>query len=244
MDNNLLVNEILTRVSAKLSELEARSYVTNKRKILILTEQHGKICHELLENPRLQSCCQIECALLKEYNCDLNEYDTVVIYNISNNALAKIAGGIGDTPFTCMASKAILMGKKIYIPNQEIELYQYAQTAPTAYYAMLNDKLKLLRDSGVIFCQAEDLEQIFAGSEQPRTGQKISGIANGEGKRIAIDKKVITELDIKKFYSNDVSCLCIPSKAILTDLAKEYLSSKRIEIEREPCMNGKQRDRI
>jgi hypothetical protein len=58
---------------------------------------------------------------------------------------------------------------------------------------------------------------------------------------IRIDKKVITERDLKKLAGDGVNCICINSNAILTDLAKEYLNYKKIMMEREPSTGRKQR---
>lgn len=233
MDYKQLVDEILIRVAAKMADLEGDSSAANKRRILILTEHHGIICHELLENTKLQTCCQMDCALQKEYNCDLEDYDAIVIYNLTNHALSKLAGGIIDTPFTSLASKAILMGKRVLVPTEEIELYLYEKTAPDAYYAMMCDKLKLLQDSGVTICRNCELENILAGSCQSSECLKKEKSKTSERKYTKIEKKVITERDLKILTANGATCISINSNAILTDLAKEYLNTRKIAIERE-----------
>jgi ethanolamine utilization protein len=247
MDKNRLVDEILERVSVKLADLESRNSITNKKRILILAEQHGTKCHELLDNSNLQTCLHTECALLKEYNCDIMDYDAVVIYHLSINALSKLASGVCDTPFISLASKAILMGKKVVIPNEEIELNQYEQTAPSAYYAMMNEKLRLLKDSGVIFCSYSDVESILMGDcQKPACCVKETNSINEtnpmkERKTVKVDKKIITERDLKKFELESLDSICINSNSILTDLAKDYLNYKKIEIVRELTTGRKQR---
>lgn len=233
MDHKQLVDEILTRVTAKMADLEKDKQAAGKRQILILAEQHGTICHELLENTKLKNCCYLDCALLNEYDCDLTDYEAVVIYNLSISALGKLAVGITDTPFTSLAAKAILMGKKVFVPTEEIELYRYEKTAPNAYYTMLCDKLRLLQASGVTVCPGCELERILADcSRLPECLKKNPGIAE-ERKHAKIDKKVITEKDIKAVTADGTACISINSNAILTDLAKEYSNNRRIVIERE-----------
>lgn len=244
MDYKQLVDEILKRVAAKMVDLESDNQSANKmnkRRILILTEQHGTICHELLENSKLQTSCRLECALQNEYNCDLKDYEAVVIYNLSNSALSKLAGGIMDTPFINLASKAILLGMKVLVPTEEIELYQYEKTAPDAYYAMMCDKLKLLQNSGVTVCKHCELENILAGcSQSPECLKKNLSLAE-ERKYAKIDKKVITEKDIKSVTADGATFISINRNAILTDLAKEYLNTRKVVIERENSSGREQR---
>ena len=240
MDYNQLVDEILTRVALKIASLDEEKSTTNQKRALILTEEHGIICHELLEHKRLQSYCHVDCALYLDYQCDLVNYDTVIIYNFTNQVLSKLAGGILDTPLLSLASKAILMGKRILIPTEEIELYRYEKTAPKAYYVMMSDKLKLLQESGVMFCPAVDLEKILTGNYQRPEAQKVEVSKGCETRYAKIEKKIVTEKDIKTFTANGINSIGINSNAILTDLAKEYLNTRGIRVERENSSGRKQ----
>lgn len=132
------------------------------------------------------------------------------------------------------------MGKKVLIPTEEIELYQYEQTAPGAYYAMMGEKLKLLKDSGVTFCGHNDLEHIFKGSCPNPVCPKEEPNITKERKKVKIDKRIITESDLKKLTGDGINCICINCNTILTDLAKDYLKNRKIEIEREPSTGRKQ----
>ena len=233
MDYNQLVDEILMRVAAKMAALESDPKSSNKRKILILTQQHGTICHELLENQKLLSSCQIDCALQMEYQCKVEDYDAIVVYNLTNQALCKLADASADTPFTGLAIQAILMGRRIYIPTEEIELYRYENTAPSAYYAMMKNKLKLLQDSGVILCANKDLENLLTSSCQSLECLREEPSKEVERVYTKIDKKIITEKDLKVLTESGTTCIIIKSNAILTDLAKEYLNTRKITVERE-----------
>ena len=75
MDTDALISEICRRVMEKAAALEAQEQDTAKPKILILTEKHGEICHETLENQILTGKYQTECALLKGYDCKAEDYE-------------------------------------------------------------------------------------------------------------------------------------------------------------------------
>lgn len=66
-------------------------------------------------------------------------------------------------PIPVWAAQAILTGKRVYVPTEEVELYRYASTAPAAYYAMMKERLDLLLTSGVVVCSKHNLEGLLLG---------------------------------------------------------------------------------
>lgn len=257
MDFDLLVDEIVSRVSAKIEQAEqarATSIVRDdKPRLLILTQQHGDICHRMLESARLLEYYHTECALLKEYDCDPAAYEAVIIFNLTNDALCKLACGMCDTPFTALAQKLILSGKKAFIPQEEIELFQYQQTAPAAYYAMMAEKLALLQASGVTVCPAAGLEDAILNGEtaciactcaaETETAAAPEPIAAPQdklvpetapetGAEVEITKKVISEKDMIAACVRGVTRVRIRADAIVTDLAREYVEPRNVVLVR------------
>jgi hypothetical protein len=238
MDDKRLVDEILNRVLAKMQ-------ISNKPKLLILTEDHGTSCHEVLESKTLLERYDTECACIKNYELDVAKYEAVVLFQLNNTALSKIASGICDSPFLNMVSQAILIGKKIYVPVEEVELYQYKNVAPAVYYDMMLEKINFLKSCGVIFCKREQLEiaildQKVILTEEPEMPVQKKAIespsvvnTHSTGKSVDLDKKVITEKDVEKAYSDGAAIICISSKAILSDLAKEFAKNRNIEFQRK-----------
>lgn len=237
MDKDAFINEICKKVQERLAVYE------NKPKLLILTARHGEICHQMLENPVLKERYQTECALLKEYCCDMDSYEIIVAYNLSNAALGKIANGIFDDDYTALFGQAILSGKKIYLPREEVELYSYCDKAPAAYYQRLLSNLRLLQDSGVIIAPGQELVKlILTGSldESAKTAGTCPAADTVPGKEYIIAKHVITEKDVTASRAENAGILVVNKKAILTDLAKEYAHKQNMIIERrEISSSGK-----
>lgn len=264
MDFNALVDEIVTRVAQKMDgaapaglhdkvaammageEPEEPAAEEEKAydgpKLLVLTQCHGTHCHQMLESKRLVARYVTECALAKEYNCDIAEYDVIILYNLSCEALTKIAEGAGDTPFTSLAVRAILMGKKIVAVREDVELYDYKGTAPAVYYGMMMEKIKLLEHSGVVFCDRDCVEDVVMGSEAtvsaagakcetPQPPQECcSEPAPQKCCEVTLTKKVITEKDVTAAHGEGASVIRVSAKAIVTELAKDYAHERRIEI--------------
>lgn len=231
MDIDTLVSEICRRVQDKMEafeEQEARCKSSQGQvnpKLLILTRAHGTRCHEALESSRLAEYYELDCALQEDYDCDIACYEAVIAYNLSNEVLGKIANGIFDNGYTRLFGEALLSGKKVFLPREEVELYQYRDKAPALYYKRLLSNLKLLMDSGVVIAPNQELQTIIL------TGNPGSNIP--EEKEICIAKHIITEKDITAAHEERAEVIAVDIKAILTDLAKEYANKQKIAIVRK-----------
>ncbi|NCB28424.1 MAG: hypothetical protein EOM63_01490 [Clostridia bacterium] len=253
MDFDALVNEIVARVAAKLEENEGTASTVvsdDKPRLLILTQQHGDFCHTMLESARLGEYYHTECALLQDYDCDPASYEAVILFGLTNEALGKLAGGVCDTPFTTLAQKLILAGKKIFVPAEEIELFQYEQTAPPAYYAMMESKLTFLKSAGFTVCPKAQLESAILGGESTAAAVALSGAApapmapapvpipvvetaSATPVEATVSKRVVSEKDMIAACRPGVTVLRVQHNAIITDLARDYAKMRRIEIIRD-----------
>ena len=135
MDFNQLVEEIVARVAAKIEAESAPVAVpvdSGKPKLLILTQEHGTLCHQMLESPRLAEYYQTECALLQDYQCALESYEAVILFGLDLELMGRLSGGLCETPASRLAQKALLLSKKVFVPQETVELLKYADSAPAA----------------------------------------------------------------------------------------------------------------
>lgn len=246
MERSELVDQIVARVSAKLAErgvsVEAdqiRAVIDGEKKpgLLILTERHGERCDELLNSAELKRSYRTSCALLEHYEVDWKEIDAVILFGLTNAALAKIAGGAADTEFTALAQRAILEGKRIYAVREEVELFRYEGTAPGPYYEMLGGKLRLLEESGVRVLSSGEIEAELSGGAAAVSGscapaEKSAAAperaAGAEEKEISFSKRVITERDVIEADKKGVSRIRLSPGNILTDLARDAAKVRNI----------------
>lgn len=231
MEYSELVRQIAERVSAYLE-----SDCCNKKRLLILTQEHGTECHKALECPKLNEHFSTECALLNEYGCDVDGCEGVVLFNLTNAALSRIVSGICDTPYTSAAAKALLLGKPVWVPKEEIELLKYDASSP--YGKMMYENLRRLESFGVTVCSYNDLsDTIIDGtcseSACPKAGPAVC-CEDAPAKNICKDflcsKKVITEKDMVSARSEGADRVLVGQKTIVTDLAREYARAYDIEI--------------
>ena len=228
MDFSQLVEQIALKVADKIAEEEAgiNTYGGAKPRLLVLTQEHGEKCHEILESTKLCQEFDTCCALLSEYTCCEDDFDVLVLFNLTNETMAKVSAGICTSPYEKAVCKAILSGKRIYVPNCAVELHSYKDCAPVKYYAMMEEKIDFLKQSGVVFCDYDQLEGVICGeciaekpcSEKIRTAQK----------EYTISKKVITERDVIESNKAGCTALCVHKNAIVTELAKDAMKSRGI----------------
>lgn len=242
MDQNALIEEIVARVAAKMAEIEKPAPDTetsgsdNRPGLLILTHNHGEVCHSIFDSGCLGQQYRIECALLQNYEVNMDDYQVVVLFDLSNEALGKLASGICDTPYTRLAAQAILLGKRIYVPVEQIELFRYAKTAPKPYFAMLQEKLALLTSSGLVVSKMDDLERCVLAEQCAPCIEKSAAAPIQEApaqKEYRLRKRVITERDVSEASTAKANCIHIPAKSIVTDLARDYARSRDISLIRE-----------
>ena len=260
MDFDKLVEEIVARVSARLAAVEEPVICAPecKPKLLILTAEHNTTCHDMLDSKRLSAYYDMECALMSEYQCNIADYEAVILFDLTIEAMTRLAGGVCDTPFTALAQKAILLGKKIFVPQEAVELLGYAETIPKAYYEMLQSKLDLLKASGMMVCAAGSLEDVIltgeAKPEEPAAPAAPAApvvsaptpattpapvccaapiptpIPPTAGKEAEITKRIVTERDLAAACDREVSVVHVKERAIVTDLARDYAGTRGITI--------------
>ena len=247
MDQSMLIDEILARVAAKLAAAEdapgtgedpAGEPSAEKPGLLVLCQTEDQCCCQMLSSCALKERFNITCVCRPEETVDLSAQSCVVLCQLTNDVLSKLALGICDTPYTRLASQAILMGKRVYILTEQVELYRYATTAPAPYYAALEAHLNLLTASGVVICSQSNLELALTGDAAPAAKQPecpapapAPAPCGGAEKVLELNKRVLTEKDVSNAAADKVTCIRLPAKCILTALAKDCAKDRGIRLE-------------
>lgn len=263
MDRNEMLEQIIARVAEKLvlageavsgsEEVLGRQPDPALPGLLILTQGHGTDCHSLLESSRIKERYHTCCALLAENQVELEGVEAVVLFDLTIDAMCKIASGILDTPYTELAGKALLLGKKLYVPKEAVELNQYPAGNLGSYQCMLQAKLTKLVSWGLKICPMDQLEDRILG-EAPEAAEKAVQEQPGkeackaaaeaakkeapcekaaEEKEIVFTKRVISERDIIEANRDNVKVIRITERNILTALAKDAASARNIRLIRE-----------
>ena len=244
MDMDLLIELAVRAVKAYLEKegitgasLEAKPAKT----ALILTEDH---CGECCSMEKYDSeLCKVSCALAQNYEVSVDDYDSIVLFNMTNSNLFKIANGCTDNKFLALAAEAILKGKRVIMVKEEVEILKYEETAPKALYNNIYKNLQILLDSGVELVAADDVKNaICDGVEAPAPvkeevkAEKAEAAPAAAPKAVSDDsvlvltKRVVTERDVKDAFAKHYKKIQLPEKPVITYLAKDTAFELGIEL--------------
>lgn len=262
MEKKERMEQIIARVAKELARtgetvtadrvLEALETLGRLPGLLALTSEHGGRCHKLLESSRIGERYRTCCALTQDYQVDPEQYDVVVLFNLTTEAMCRIASGITDTPYTKLAARALLSGKRLYVPREEVELYQYPAGEAGSYSCMMQGKLTKLVSWGLRICPMDQLEDRIleeassaesggCAAAEPCRAAGEARAAAGEGgpervleeKEITFSKRAITERDILEASRDHVKVIRITGRNILTALARDAVLSRNIRLVEE-----------
>lgn len=251
MDFDALVDELANRVLAALAEQEvAQKPATacsttgfctadapeSQKPILIGLTQDSALppCRfTLLESVRVKEKYRIKCAQKCGYDVDVAGCEAVVLHDLTNESLAKIASGICDTPYTKIVSQALLLGKPVYLMQDQIELYDYRKTAAKPYYKMFRAQLGLLEESGLMIICPDKAEDILVNGVACSATCSSDPVSTVSDKTIKLDNHLVSERSIADACLAGATRIIVDIKAIVTDLAKEYAQNHQVELVRE-----------
>lgn len=238
MDMDLLIELAVRAVKAYLEKegISGEAVAAPEKSALILTENHcGETCSMEKYNSEL---CKVSCALAQNYEVNIDDYDSIVLFNMTNSNLFKIANGCTDNKFLALAAEAILKGKRVLMVKEDVELLKYEETAPKALYNNIYKNLQILLDSGVKLVAADDVKDaICEGASKPVKKEENKPVkadapepAKGPESVLVLTKRVITERDIKEAAAKHYSKIQLPEKPVITYLAKDTAFELGIEL--------------
>ena len=246
MDMDLLIELAVRAVKAYLEKegitgasLEAKPAKT----ALILTEDH---CGECCSMEKYDSeLCKVSCALAQNYEVSVDDYDSIVLFNMTNSNLFKIANGCTDNKFLALAAEAILKGKRVLMVKEDVEILKYEGTKATALYNNIYKNLQILLDSGVKLVSAEDVKDVICeGADAPAepAREEVKAVeaasapvaaapkAESDDSVLVLTKRVITERDIREAAAKHYKKVQLPEKPVITYLAKDTALELGIEL--------------
>lgn len=230
MDPDSLVDEIARRVIERIGgrEIAAGSNTGNigltgqKAAALVLSCRNAGRYRAQLGSLAVSHRYEIDYLCANERQVDISRYEAVVLLDLSLDALAEMACGTADRGYSLLAEKALLLGKRIIVPRQEVELFRFKDTAPERYYKMMLEKLNFLTDSGVVFCEADELEAQLLSQNAPKAACELE-----------LNRSLITEADVKSAATDGTVCLLVHKNALITALAADCAKQHAITIKRK-----------
>jgi ethanolamine utilization protein len=211
-----LIDEILKAVESKLQSKMPSNIPDEIPKILLITRLDHCKCRTFLQGEEFKDKCIID---VPEPDADysVDDYDEIVIRDLDLESISKLTSGMFDSPYLKKIGDCILRGKKITVVQEDLDTFKYRESAPKAFLAMFDEKLATLKEWGFNISAKQQILDRLSKKKVGNTG-------------FVLEKKVITEADVMKAYNAGYKIINTCSKAIFTDIAKEYVERHNIEV--------------
>ena len=161
-----------------------------------------------------------------EINVLIEQTDALILPNLSINSAAKIATCISDTYLTFAASQFVLKNKPVIAatnnccPKDQERIARDNAPLNEFYNNKMIENMEMLEKYGVQFTYARNInKKVVSLTTSPQLVNQNTSCT---------DKKILTQADIAEYSNNSV--LNISRQCRLTDLAKETLRSRHIEV--------------
>lgn len=223
MEINDLIEEIVRRVEIKLENEMQRNKICKRDKILVINRFYHQDCNPLKYMQSFDGIYEFDYAKNSRFQNNPDNYDLVLVADVDNSVLSKIASGIFDDEYLSLLHKSILLGKNIIISKDSIEFYQYYDTEPTAFLNYFQTKADLIKSWGIKIFSDKEISE-FLKLEKIKSHSKYQ--VHGKDLR----KRVLTKKDIIDALDESQASITILPNTIVTHIAEEFANENKINI--------------
>lgn len=223
MDMEKLVAEIVKRVEEILR--------AQRSKVLVITRLNHQGCQVIKNRQTISEEYKTHYAIDSQYEVNPKEYEEIIIYDLDNENLSKITLGIFDNSYLRLINKCLLLGKKITLVKDDIEIFKYKDTVQDKFSEFFKDKIDILLQWGMnLDTEEEILNRLSMGNSQEKLVRDHRE-KKEQVKENLLTKKVVTERDVEDSFREGNKKIFIGEKTLVTDMAREYAQKKGISIE-------------
>lgn len=165
----------------------------------------------------------------------IDNYESIVIEGLTNFELVSSALLVPGTNVSKLILKGRLTGKTIYIEKESIEYKKHKSIIDKGLERKLEHYVDCLRDYGVKILKAQEIvEDIKAHNGNVNLNNETNVKSACQSKdQCRLDKKLITEQDLKKLIQQGHKIIQISKGSIITPLAKDYIKTNNMSLFKE-----------
>lgn len=229
MELNAIIDQVTKEVMQYMNQIE------QKPEILMLAEKHSTKCHKLLKK---YNELGLACGVMTEKENSLDDIKVIILFDITNDVLYKLAQGCSETPYLKLASQALLRGKQVILVKEEIEIFKYEKSAPSLYFNKIMEHLDFLEKCGVavacekdipLYLEVRKLErQIKEETKKELEPKQSAETFTVQSATVKINKRLITEREVQEAVRNGAKVIAVMPRAIITQLAKDAIQTYNI----------------
>ncbi|MEW8993948.1 TIGR02536 family ethanolamine utilization protein [Clostridium sp.] len=227
MDYDKLVDLIVKEVYKKLEE-------TNKKNIRHKT---AVIIGDVELDPITKANLNEEYRMIY-YGEEALEADIAVVSRLSIKSMANIATLTGINEEENFIINMLLAGKRVYVLENGLEYRKYKNTAPRALYNKYLSFEKELKVYGIDIVEViEKVEDKTTRKEEYKKAKEVSVLETSDSisEEMSFEirnKKLISEMDLRKPFMNGMKSVVIDKKSIITPLANDFIRIHDLKVKR------------
>ncbi len=235
MELNAIIDQVTREVIRYMDQIE------KKPEIILLTQDQGIKGQKLLER---YTKLGVNCGLMTQKKDELDTVKTIILFNITNDVLYKLANGCSETPYLKLASDAVLQGKQVILVKEEVEIFKYEKSAPALYFNRMMEHLEFLKKCGVdiayekdipLYVEAQKLKEQIEEEEGQEQGLRLAlkqkekvEISSVKHTVLKLNKKLITEREVQEAVRKGAEVIEVMPRVIITQLAKDTIRSHNL----------------
>lgn len=226
----LITKEVMRRIKLTMEENNKKE---EGNKTILILENSKDLCPIVKKNLNENEISVDYIDNMK----GIETYEYILIQNLSNNELINISKGYANSDKEKMIINILLKGKNIYALGKGLEYKNYENTSSRALLEVFKSYKNNLTSFGVTFTS---LRAIIENIKSNKNLKEVCHREKSEDKlqnnkciKKTIDKKLISEMDIKNIEKEGIKEITISKKSIVTPLAKDFARVNNIDIKIE-----------
>lgn len=228
MDNDKLI-ELITKEVMKRIKLMVE--VNNNNKKVLILEKSENLC-PVVKKILAENEMSVDSI---DSMGNLDNYEFILIQNLSNNELINIAQGYQNSEKEKAIIDILLKGKKVYGLEKGLEYKEYEDVAPKGLIEVFQGYKEKLSTFGVEFTSlraiiGSKVTEKSANKSEEKTQVKSLEKVDVKTHQNVITKKLVSEIDMKNMQKDGAKEVRISKKSIITPLAKDFARINNITI--------------
>ncbi|MCJ8013545.1 ethanolamine utilization protein [Paenibacillus sp. KQZ6P-2] len=172
---------------------------------------------------------------VRYYDETLRDCDVLIITNLCLQLLSNLANGISAGPRERFVLTMLLKGRKVVALEEGLNYRKYKSTAPVLLYKMYEEFTDKLSNYGIRVVKKQDVLTTCIEEGRSPDIHKVDHRTesfDGSNQPEVLNRKVITEAELKKCRLKNRKEIVIDRHSIITPLAQDYLRTQQMQVHR------------
>lgn len=233
-----LIDAVAAEVIKRLNQEYQEEPAAAKKRVVLLTVEAV---------PELENVLKPYYDVLY-FDESLRDCDVLIIPKLCLQLLSNLANGLSTGPRERFVLTMLLKGREVIALEEGLLYRKYKPTAPVLLYKLYDEFANKLRAYGIQLVKEHDLltacledSHVEAGTglqveqqlaERREDAHVESAPSNPHAQEFVLNRKVITEAELKKYRLHNGKDIVIDRHSIITPLAQDYLRMQKMQVHR------------